>query len=156
MNRVKLVLIAVFVLVIVMQLFQPERNKDTHGSAKDITIMYQAPENVKAILQSSCYDCHSNNTRYPWYSYVQPMGWWLAHHIKEGKAELNLSEFGEYSLRRQQSKLKAIAGSIENDEMPLSSYTLIHTGAKLSPTEKEQLLDWVEKTKDHLSQINKK
>ena len=156
MNRVKVVLIAVFVLVIVMQFFQPERNKNPHGSAKDITIMYQAPENVKAILQSSCYDCHSNNTRYPWYSYVQPMGWWLAYHIKEGKAELNLSEFGEYSLRRQQSKLKAIAGSIENDEMPLSSYTLIHTGAKLSPTEKEQLLDWVAKTKDHLSQMNKR
>ena len=123
---------------------------------QDISTLVPVPDDVQGILKKSCYDCHSNNTRYPWYSYVQPMGWWLAHHIKEGKAELNLSEFAEYSLRRQQSKLKAIAGSIENDEMPLSSYTLIHTGAKLSPTEKELLLDWVPKPKDHLSQISKK
>ena len=139
-----------------LQFFQPERNENLRISEKDITVIYLMLERVKAILQSSCYDCHSNNTQYPWYSFIQPMGWWLARHVKEGKAELNLSEFGEYSLRRQQSKLKAIAESVEDDDMPLLSYTLIHTDAKLSPAEKKQLLDWVAETKDLLSQINKK
>jgi hypothetical protein len=156
MSRTRKVLISLGVLLLLLQVFQPIRNKSPHISEKDITVMYQVPDGVKAILQSSCYDCHSNNTQYPWYSYVQPMGWWLTHHINEGKAELNLSEFGEYSVRRQQSKLKAIAESVEDGDMPLSSYTLIHTSAKLSLTEKKQLLDWVAKTKDRLSQLNKK
>ena len=156
MNRTKKVLITVGALLVLLQFFQPEGNKNPHVSENDISVMYQMPESVKSILQSSCYDCHSNNTNYPWYSFIQPMSWWLAHHIKEGKAELNLSEFGEYSPRRQQSKLKAIAESVEDDDMPLSSYTLIHTDAELSPAEKKQLLHWVAETKDHLSQINKK
>lgn len=148
-------LITVGVLLLLLQLFQPERNKNPHVSEKDITVSIKMPGDVKAILQTSCYDCHSNNTQYPWYSYVQPMGWWLDHHIKEGKSELNLSEFGEYSPRRQQSKLKAIAESVEDDDMPLSSYTMIHTSAKLSATDKKKLLDWIAKTKDHLSQSNR-
>lgn len=83
------------------------------------------------------------------------MAWWLDHHISEGKAELNFSEFGRYSLRRQQSKLKAIAESVEDDDMPLASYKLIHTDAKLSTAEKQQLLNWIAKTKEDLSQLNK-
>lgn len=151
MNRRKKVLIILGVILLLLQLFPPERNKKTQVSAKDITVMYRAPESIKGILKSSCYDCHSNNTQYPWYSNIQPMGWWLAHHIKEGKSELNLSEFGDYSARRQHSKLKAIAQSVEDDEMPLTSYTLVHTDAKLTLTEKKQLLDWVATVKDNLS-----
>lgn len=155
MSRINKVLITAGVLILLLQLFQPDRNKDQSVSEQDITAMYPMPGSVKATLQTSCYDCHSNNTLYPWYSYVQPMAWWLDHHIREGKAELNFSEFGRYPLRRQQSKLKAIAESVEDNDMPLASYTLIHTNAKLSAAEKQQLLDWVAKTNDDLSQLNK-
>lgn len=108
------------------------------------------PERLEGILKRSCYDCHSNTTRYPWYTEVQPFGWWLAGHIYEGKKELNFNEFGNYSRRRQRSKLNAVANSIEDGTMPISSYTLIHRNAKLSATEKKLMISWVHSIKDSL------
>ena len=104
------------------------------------------------ILHTSCYNCHSNNTNYPWYSYVQPVGLLLEHHINKGKAELNFSEFGTYSLRKQKSKLKSMANQIEKDEMPLSSYTLIHRDARLSKDSKKVLVDYFNALQDSLQQ----
>lgn len=106
---------------------------------------------IKGILRNSCYDCHSNNTNYPWYSQIQPSGWWLASHIKKGKEELNFNEFGSYSFRRQQSKLKAISNTIKDGTMPISSYTMIHKNARLSKAEQDLILNWIEETKDNLS-----
>jgi len=110
----------------------------------DITRVFPVPEKINGILKNSCYDCHSNNTRYPWYAMLQPGGWLLASHIKKGKQELNFNEFGSYSRRRQQSKLKSIGNSIKDETMPLSSYTLIHRSAKLSQTERDLVTNWVE------------
>ena len=106
------------------------------------------------MLKISCYDCHSNNTHYPWYSFMQPGAWSMASHIKEGKADLNFSEFGAYSSRRQQSKLQAIINSINDNTMPLSSYIILHKNAKLSEENKALLLDWIKITKDSLSLKN--
>ena len=138
-------------LLVVIQFIQPERNIGTQAYPADISRIYPMPEKVQGILKTSCYDCHSNNTRYPWYANIQPGGWWLASHIKEGKQELNFNEFGMYSLRRQQSKLKAITGSIKDGTMPISSYTLIHKNARLSKAEQDLILNWIEETKDSLS-----
>lgn len=150
MSWIKIGLLVLLVVVIVIQFIQPARNKNEQVLATDITRIYTLPENIKAILKTSCYDCHSNNTDYPWYANIQPGGWWLASHIKDGKAELNFSEFGTYSNRRQQSKLKSIANSIEDGAMPLASYTLIHRNVKLSEEDKTLLMNWVIKTKDSL------
>jgi hypothetical protein len=137
------ILLAVFVLVIVMQFFQPERNnKKKQGT--DISKVYSVPANIYGILKNSCFDCHSNSTRYPWYTSIQPLGWWMASHIREGKSELNFDEFGDYSSRRQKSKLKAIAESIKDETMPLPSYTLMHRSAKLSENDKNLLIQWLD------------
>ena len=109
-----------------------------------------APADVAGVLKTACYDCHSNNTNYPWYANIQPMGWLLSKHIKAGKAELNFNEFGSYSKRRQSSKLKAIANSVKDGLMPLSFYTLIHGDAKLDVHKKQVIIDWFMKTKDSL------
>ncbi|RZJ64326.1 MAG: cytochrome C [Flavobacterium sp.] len=138
-------------LLVVIQFIQPERNISIEAYPADISRIYPIPEKVQGILKTSCYDCHSNNTRYPWYANIQPGGWWLASHIKEGKQELNFNEFGMYALRRQQSKLKAIGNSIKDGTMPISSYILIHRNARLTPAEQDLILDWIEKTKDSLS-----
>lgn len=138
-------------LLVVIQFIQPERNISMEAYPSDISRIYPIPEKVQGILKNSCYDCHSNNTRYPWYANIQPGGWWLASHIKEGKQELNFNEFGKYSLRRQQSKLKAIAGTIKDGTMPISSYTLIHKNARLSKAEQDLILNSIEETKDSLS-----
>ncbi|WP_262497781.1 MULTISPECIES: heme-binding domain-containing protein [Weeksellaceae] len=118
--------------------------------ATHIERVYTVPQNVKTILARSCYDCHSNNTRYPWYSRIQPGAWYMAEHIKKGKEELNFSEFGDYSVRRQRNKFRAMAGQVKDGEMPLSSYTLIHRNAVLSPEDKQVLIAWFSTMEDSI------
>ena len=129
------------VVVIVIQFFHPSKNSSNETS-KDIARSYEVPDSVQQIFKRACNDCHSNHTEYPWYSKVQPIAWWLQDHIDEGKHHLNFNEFANYSLKKQAHKLHELAEMIEEDEMPLSSYTLIHQDAKLSKQEKEILIRW--------------
>ncbi|MDQ2863410.1 MAG: heme-binding domain-containing protein, partial [Bacteroidota bacterium] len=121
MSLLKKIFIVLLISFIAIQFIQPARNTSGHVLPTDISKTVSVPENVHAILQTACFDCHSNNTRYPWYNYVQPIAWILANHIKHGKKDLNFSEFGSYPIRRQQSKLKAIADQVRDGEMPLYS-----------------------------------
>ena len=109
---------------------------------------HQVPAQVRQILKTSCYDCHSNNTVYPWYAAIQPVSLLLADHIKDGKAELNFSEFGTYSLRRQYRKLEEIGEQVKEGEMPLTSYSIIHTNAKLSLDQQLVLSNWTVALRD--------
>lgn len=154
MSRLKIILLVLLLVFILIQFVRPARNENGQASADQIGKVYALPEDVKSVLKASCYDCHSNNSHYPWYAEIQPAGWWLASHIKRGKSELNFDQFGEYSKRRQDSKLKSIANSIEDGTMPLRSYTLIHTKAKLSKEEKMRIKNWVKTTRDSLSKTN--
>jgi hypothetical protein len=133
---------------IVIQFFRPEKNKAEGISNNDISKIYPVPENVQAILKTSCYDCHSNNTVYPWYAQIQPAAWWLADHIKEGKKELNFSEFAGYRIRRQYKKLEEINELVKEGEMPLDSYLWIHNDAKLDEKQKLTLANWVTAIRD--------
>lgn len=154
MRILKKILLVLLIVFIAIQFIQPARNKSVQVLPTDISKTVSVPENVQQILRTSCYDCHSNNTNYPWYNYMQPTAWILANHIKHGKKDLNFSEFGSYPTRKQQSKLKAIADQIKDGEMPLSSYTLIHRNARLSKEEKSLLIDWALNAKDSLDKIN--
>ena len=149
---IKKILFIGLIIFLLIQLYQPARNisfeQDITGN---FTKVYNVPKNVEIILRTSCYDCHSNNTYYPWYSYIQPARFFMERHIKEGKEELNFNEFGNYSKRRQNSKLKAISKEIESNEMPLSSYTLIHKNAILTASQKKKVLDWINKIEDSIS-----
>lgn len=150
MKPVKKILLILLIVLIAIQFIQPARNKFRQELPTELARSVIVPENIQGILKTACYDCHSNNTNYPWYSKIQPFAWFQANHIKEGKAELNLSEFGGYSRRRQISKLSGIANSIKNETMPLSSYILLQKNARLSNADKSLLIDWAEKTKDSL------
>jgi hypothetical protein len=141
-----------FAAFIIIQFFRPEKNiQATDGpSANDISTVYPVPKEVAAILQTSCYDCHSNNTHYPWYANLQPVAWWLEDHIKEGKKEINFSEFASYRIGRQYKKFEEINKQIEEGEMPLESYTLIHTETKLSAEQKAIIKNWVNSSRDSI------
>jgi hypothetical protein len=141
-----------FVIFLLIQFYQPARNLD-YGQVwpSHFTKIYIVPSDVKTILRTSCYDCHSNNTEYPWYSYIQPARMFLDSHIKEGKENLNFSTFGNYSKRKQLSKLDGIVKQIKADEMPLASYTLIHKNAILTQENKKVLINWIENTRDSIS-----
>lgn len=107
--------------------------------------MNRAPDKIRNIVQASCYDCHSNNTNYRWYDYVQPARMFVEYHIQEGKKELNFSEWKNYSTRRQRNKLESVISQVENNGMPLTAYILLHKSARLSAQKKEQLLGWLRK-----------
>ena len=133
---------------IVIQFFRPEKNKAESISENDIGKLYAVPRDVQTILKTSCYDCHSNNTVYPWYAEVQPAAWWLNSHITDGKKDLNFSEFASYSIRRQYRKLEEIDDLVKENEMPLDSYLWIHKDAKLSEQQKITIANWVTAVRD--------
>jgi hypothetical protein len=140
------------ILFLLMQFYQPTRNIALEQDlTANFTKVYTVPKNVEAILRTSCYDCHSNNTNYPLYSYIQPARCFMESHIKEGKENLNFNEWGKYSSRKQNNKLDRILKQIKSNEMPLASYTLIHRNAILSPTQKKEVINWIQKTANSLS-----
>lgn len=147
MSRIKIGLLVLLAMLVTIQFVQPVRNQSMQVSTEGIASVTDIPANVQIILQNSCYDCHSNNTRYPWYANIQPGAWWMASHIKTGKAELNFDEFGHYPKRRQISKLKAIASSVKDKTMPLPSYLLIHKKAVLSNTEQILIKNWADRVR---------
>jgi len=138
------------VALIVIQFFPITLNESDTVPQSDFMVENQVPATIKNRLQVSCYDCHSNNTDYPWYSKVQPAAWYLEDHIQEGKDELNFNEWAEYSDRRKNSKLRSIISQIEEDKMPLDSYTLIHKDAILSDEDKRVIIDYMTALKDSL------
>jgi hypothetical protein len=138
----KKILWALLIIIVVIQFIRPEKNKAATISANDISRHYAVPENVEKILSRACNDCHSNNTLYPWYSNIQPVGWWLANHVKDGKNQLNFSEFASYEPKGQHHKLEEVIEEVKENHMPLDSYLWIHDEAKLSHSDKETLLVW--------------
>ena len=152
MKLLKKILLALLIVFIAIQFIQPAHNTSGQVLPTDITKTINVPDRVLGILKNSCYDCHSNNTRYPWYVYIQPMGWVMARHVRNGKENLNFSDFGSYSQRKQANKLRAIETSVEEGSMPLSSYTVMHTDARLSVGDKKVIADWVSNAKDSLTE----
>ena len=134
----------VFLLIafLIIQFFRPKKNLSTAVAINDITTNYAIPADVRAVLKASCYDCHSNNSKYPWYNSIQPVAWYLADHIKEGKKEINFNEFASYKIAKQYRKLEEIINQVEMDEMPIESYTLIHGGTKLNVAQKSMIINW--------------
>lgn len=135
-------LILLLLLGLLQLIPQPKKNISLAITNNKFEQLYPMEDSILTILKTSCFDCHSNNTNYPWYSNIQPVAWFLNRHIVEGKAELNFDEFGNYSKRRQQSKLKAIVNQVKDGEMPLSSYKLLHKKARLSGKERSMITKW--------------
>lgn len=146
----KIVALIILVVFVGIQFIPTERNQSDFVPKTDFLLVNNTPETIGKLVMESCYDCHSNNTNYPWYNRMQPMAWILEDHIIEGKKELNFSEWTEYSDRRKNSKLKSIISQIEDNEMPLTSYTLIHRDAVYSASEKKLVIEYMKQIQDNL------
>lgn len=143
--------LALLLLLIGIQFIRPAKNLSAaNPGPNDITVVHPTSPEVKAILAKACYDCHSDNTRYPWYSNVQPVAWWLGDHVKDGKRHLNFSQFGTYAAKRAGKKMQLVVDQIKDSEMPLPSYTLLHRDAKLSPAEITALTAWADSVRQAL------
>ena len=138
----KKILVSLLILLLVAQFFRIDKTNLEINLAKDFVTITSAPVEVQTILQTSCYDCHSNNVVYPWYSNIAPLSWWLKHHVDEGREHLNFSEWGTYSAKKADHKLEECVEMIEEDEMPMASYTLMHGNAKLNEAQKTMLTTW--------------
>jgi hypothetical protein len=149
----KKILWVLLLLFIAIQFIRPARNESTELGKNDITNFYNVPADVTGILNRSCNDCHTNNTIYPWYANVQPVAWWLQNHVNEGKRELNFSEFGAYTPRKQDHKLEELIELVEKDAMPLNSYLWVHRSAKLSTEDKKLLTDWAKKLRAEIAAV---
>ena len=146
----KKILLGLLSLFILIQFFRPSRNLSTAPEPDEIFSHYPASESIKAMIKTSCYDCHSNNSRYPWYTYIQPIAWITAHHIEEGKRELNFSEFGTYSLKKSNHKLEEVEETVHQREMPIKSYSQLHPEADLTDNEKNLLIMWSKDLRSNL------
>lgn len=138
-NKVLLVLLAIF---IVMQAFRPAWNKGERYGSQHIGTVYSTPPEVDKVLERACYNCHSNATEYPWYAQVQPAGWWLQHHVNEGKEELNFSTAASYPPAKLKHKMEEVVEQMKSGGMPLKSYTWLHPESQLTTAERGLLIAW--------------
>jgi len=149
----KKILIGLLVVLVLIQFFRPEKN-DSNDLTLDVSTKYKVPEDVSQILRVACNDCHSNKTNYPWYSQIQPVAWWLNDHVTEGKEHLNFSNFTQLPIAVQNHKFEEVIEVIDENEMPLESYTYLglHPEAKLTEDQKTALKTWAREQMDLLKQ----
>ena len=146
----KIIIMILCVVFVGMQFIPTKPNQSNTVSRSDFMVVYNVPKQIESKIMVSCYDCHSNHTNYPWYNKVQPIAWFLEDHINEGKKELNFSDWENYSDRRKKNKLKSIISQINDGEMPLASYTLMHRDALFLEKDKEMIMAWFQSLKDSI------
>ena len=152
MKKILLLLVLAFAL---LQFFQIDKINPIVDQKNDFLVFKNTPQNVATIIKSACYDCHSNETIYPWYTNVQPFGWFLKDHIDEGRKELNFSTFATYEPSKQTKKLDEAIEEVQKGEMPLDTYTIIHQNAKLTEEQKQILVSYFKQTKATILAENK-
>ncbi|MEZ4793028.1 MAG: heme-binding domain-containing protein [Gelidibacter sp.] len=142
MKIIKKILWFLLLVFVVAQFFGPEKNEGNLTSIDSFYADTNPPEKVKLILKESCNDCHSDVTRYPWYNKITPVNYWMADHVKHGKGGLNMSKWDDYSTKKKDHKLKELIEIVKKKEMPLPSYTWVHTEAKLTDEQIKSVVDW--------------
>jgi hypothetical protein len=147
---IKKILLVLLLALVIIQFIHPKRNKSAGAQPNYIGNTFHIPDDVKSILAKACNDCHSNNTRYPWYSKLQPVDWWMANHIREAKEKLNFDEYTNARLRSQYHRMEEVAEQVKEKGMPLKSYLWIHKDAKLTEEERSKLISWTESVQDSL------
>ncbi|MDP2137879.1 MAG: heme-binding domain-containing protein [Candidatus Didemnitutus sp.] len=136
--------LGVGVVLIAIQFIRPARNLGVVEGPNFIGTKHAVPAEINRHLQRSCYDCHSNQTKYPFYANIQPVGWWLDWHVRDAKKHLNFSEFATYTPKRAAHKLEEVAEEVRKKHMPLDSYLWMHDEAKLTEAEIEAIAQWAD------------
>jgi len=152
MSILKKIGLGLLASLVVIQFIRPEKNQLPITADQQLTSRYPIPDSVNSILQKACMDCHSNNSRYPWYASIQPIAWWLDEHIRDGKKHLNFDEYTHRSLRYQFHKMEETIEMVKEEEMPLPSYTWTHTEARLTKAERVAITQWAQSVMDTMKQ----
>jgi len=147
MKLIKKILLFLLIVFIIAQFFGPEKNEGSTAAIVAFLEDTNPSEDVRFILKQNCFDCHSNVTRYPWYSKITPVNYWMADHVKHAKEELNFSKWNEYSIKKKDHKFEELIEEVEEREMPLNSYTWMHSEANLTDAQIESVIDWAKQVR---------
>ena len=147
MKILKKILLLLLIAFVIAQFFGPEKNEGDLASVEPFLNETNPPEDVKLILKSACFDCHSNHTRYPWYSNITPVNYWLADHVDHGKGDFNVSEWEGATLKKRDHKFEELIEMVEKKEMPLESYTWAHSDAKLTDDQIASVVAWAKQVR---------
>ncbi|TYA55989.1 heme-binding domain-containing protein [Formosa maritima] len=147
MKIIKKILLLLLIVIIIAQFFGPEKNEGDLASVEPFLTETNPPDNIKAILKESCFDCHTNRTRYPWYSNITPVNYWMADHVKHGKKHFDMSNWEGNSVKKKDHKFEELIEMVEEKEMPLPSYTWTHTEAKLSDSQIKDIVEWAKQVR---------
>jgi len=147
MKLLKKILFVLLAIFIVAQFFRPEKNEGDLTSINAFLEETNPPEDVKVILEESCFDCHSDVTRYPWYNNITPVNYWLAEHIEHGSKHFNVSKWSGNSIKRKDHKFEELIEMVEKKEMPLPSYTWTHAEANLRDEQIAAVIKWAKEVR---------
>ncbi len=139
----RIVIILLLAFLIIIQFFQIDKKNPQINQEIDFITLMQPPSEISSLIKSGCYDCHSNETVYPWYTKIAPFSWVIKSHVTEGREHLNFSEWGNYQPGRRGHMLDECKEMVENREMPLKSYTFLHSSARFSDENRETLKTWL-------------
>ncbi len=153
MKILKKIVLTLLILFVVAQFFGPEKNQGDLSSIEPFLTETNPPEDVKLILKETCYDCHSDYTRYPWYNNITPVNYWLNHHVEDGKKHFNVSNWEGNSLKRKDHKFEELIEMVEDKEMPLKSYTWTHGEANLTDAQIESVVNWAKMVRFKYSMV---
>ncbi len=147
MKIIKKILLLLIIIFVIAQFFGPEKNEGDLASIETFFNETNPPEDVRIILKESCFDCHSDVTRYPWYNHITPVNYWLNDHIKHGKKHFNVSKWEGNSVKRKDHKFEELIEMVEDKSMPLNSYTWTHTEAKLTEEQVTAVINWAKQVR---------
>ncbi len=142
MKLIKRILLGLLILLVVAQFIRPDYSNPPVDSSQDFIQVHNPPSEIASMIKSACYDCHSHETVYPWYSQVAPVSWWTVHHVEEGREHLNFSVWTTYNAKKKAHKMEECHEEMEKGAMPLQGYDLMHADAKLSASQKEALVNY--------------
>lgn len=140
----KKILLGLLIAFVLAQFIRIDKTNPPVVAANDILNMSSAPEDVKIMMKKACYDCHSNETKYPWYMDIAPVSWWTKNHVNAARGSLNYSEWSSYPADAKKHKLEESALKVRKKWMPISSYLIAHPEARISEEEREVLAKWFE------------
>ena len=157
MKVLKKIGLVLLITLVVAQFFGPEKNDGNLDTVNAFIAETNPPAEVTQILKTTCFDCHSAKTNYPWYNNITPVNYWLDEHVRDGKKHLDFSKWSEYSLKRKEHKMDELYEEVEKKEMPLNSYTWTHADANLTQAQIDAVVAWAKKVQaDYKQQMTAK
>lgn len=147
---IKYIILGMVTIMVAIQFVGEPLPENRGENPQDLLVNYSIEGDVADLLRASCYDCHSQETKYPFYSKVAPVSWLIGDHVRDGREELNFSEWESLTKRKKIRKLKDIAEEVGEKKMPLESYIYLHEEAKLSSEQRQVLIDWANEMADEV------